>query len=103
MEALLDNAIQQLAEVVQYIVTLRSDFNRIHEFNSTTERYLARIKQALVVRRDIQEAMQVPRDTATVQETLNDTNKNAVEEDLEDQDNRDESHNIRGHRPRSQS
>ena len=59
MEALLDKAIQQPAEVVQDIVTLRSDVNRIQELNSTTARSLYRIEQALAVRRDVQEAMQV--------------------------------------------
>ena len=38
MEALLDKAIQQPSEVVQDVVTLRSDVNRIHELNSVTAR-----------------------------------------------------------------
>ena len=74
MEALLDKAIQQPSEVVQDVVTLRSDVNRIHELYSVTARSLARIERALAVRRDVQEALQVARNTA------NDTSANALEE-----------------------
>ena len=59
MEALLDKAIKQTAAIGQDIVSLRSDVNRIHELNSTTARPLARIEQALAVRRYIKDAMQV--------------------------------------------
>ena len=103
MEALLDKAIQKPAEVVQDIVTLRNDVNRIHELNSKTARSLSRMEQVLAVSRDIQEAMQVARDTSTVQETLIDKNANTFEEDLEDQADGDEPHNIRCRNPRSQS
>ena len=43
MEALFDKAIQQSAEVVQDVVTLRSDVNQINELNSITAQSLARI------------------------------------------------------------
>ena len=103
MEALLDKAIKQPADVVQDGVTLWSDVNRIHELSSVTARSLARIEQALAVRREIQEAVQVARYTATVKGTLNDTNKKELDEDLEDKDNGDGPHNIRSCRHRSQS
>ena len=66
MEALLDKAIQQTAEGVQDVVTLRSDVNRIEELNSATARSLARIEQALAVRRDVQEAIQAARDLSLI-------------------------------------
>ena len=88
MEALLDKSIQEPAAVVQDVVTLRSDVNRIHELNSVTARSLASIEQALAVRRDVQEELQVARDTA------NDTSANALEENFEDQDNGDEHHDV---------
>ena len=80
MEALPYKAIQQPAEVFQDVVTMRSDVNRIEKFNSITARSLARIEQSLPVRREVQEAMKG--DNSTVQETVNDTNANALEEDL---------------------
>ena len=49
MEALLDKDIQQPAEIVQDVVTLRSDVNRIDKLNSVTARSLARIEQARAV------------------------------------------------------
>jgi len=97
MEALLDKAIQQPAEVVQDVVTLRSDVNRIHELNSVTARSLARIEQALAVRRDVQEALQEAGNTA------NDTSANAFDENLLSENNGDEHHDVRGDEPRSHS
>ena len=50
MEAILNKAIQQPTDVVQDVVTIRSDVNRIHELNLTTARSFARIKQAVAAR-----------------------------------------------------
>ena len=57
-------------------------------------RSIERIEQALVVRRDVQEALQVARNTE------NDMTANVLEENLIDEDNGDEHHDVRGDRPR---
>ena len=50
MEAFLDKEIQKPAEVVQGIVSLRSDVNQIHELNPTTAQALDTIEQTLTIR-----------------------------------------------------